>query len=246
MVREASQAFPPGMGGTVIPKMIWYAQFGKPIEELVATNEDIVDVLQQGQASLEDVKLIKQWIDNTFDTMGERLGWVMDRFWFMTRLPVPLAEKWETSSEEASPWVTLHKERENLVRQYIKEMTDWLNSQVVMPEVLANINWTPEERANAWKELRLIKEVHTAARNSSLTWCDYFVELMSNSDAEYGEERTDRKILRLAHQAILAKAQMPGSNHDQWLFSFNAKSEIQPYMFYVRALKRVQDGTYRW
>lgn len=246
MVREASQAFPPGMGGTVIPKMIWYAQFGKPIKELVATNEDIVDVLQQGQASLEDVKLIKQWIDNTFDTMGEKLGWVMDRFWFMTRLPVPLAEKWEVSSEEASPWVTLHKERETLVRQYIKEMTDWLNSQVVMPDVLSQINWSPEERSDAWKELAKIKQVHQAARNEGVTWCDHFVELLANSDEEHGEERTDRKILRLAHQAILTKAQAPGANHDQWLFSFNVKSEMQPYMFYVRALKRVQDGTYNW
>jgi hypothetical protein len=69
---------------------------------------------------------------------------------------------------------------------------------------------------------------------------------MTKSDEEHGEERTDRKILCLAHQAILAKAQMPGANHDQWLFSFNAKSEMQPYMFYVRALKRVQDGTYSW
>lgn len=246
MVREASQAFPPGMGGTVIPKMIWYAQFGKPIEELVATNEDIVDVLQQGQATLEDVKLIKQWIDNTFDTMGERLGWVMDRFWFMTRLPAPLAEKWEVSDEEESPWVTLHKERETLVRQYIKEMTDWLNSQVVMPDVLSQINWSPEERSDAWKELAKIKQVHQAARNEGVTWCDHFVELMVKSDEEHGEERTDRKILRLAHQAILTKAQAPGANHDQWLFSFNVKSEMQPYMFYVRALKRVQDGTYNW
>lgn len=245
-VRLASQAFPPGMGGTVIPKMIWYAQFGKPIEELVATNEDIVDVLQQGQATLEDIKLIQEWVNKTFDTMGKRLNWEMDRFWFMTRMPAPLAEQWETTSEAASPWVTLHKERENLVRQYIKEMTDWLNSQVVMPEVLANIDWDEDERANAYLELRKIKEVHQAARNEQVNWCDYFVGLLAKSDAEHGEERTDRKILRLAHQAILAKGQTPGANHDQWLFTFNAKSDIQPYMFYVRALKRVQNGTYNW
>lgn len=245
-VRLASQAFPPGMGGTVIPKMIWYAQFGKPIEELVATNEDIVDVLQQGQATLEDIKLIQEWINKTFTTMGERLNWKMDRFWFMTRMPEPLAKQWDVSTEAASPWVTLHKERENLVRQYLKDMMNWLNSQVIMPEVLAQINWDQQELANAPEELRTIKRVRLTALNQGVNWCDYFVKLLANSDAEHGEERTDRKILRLAYQAILTKRQEPGASHDQWLFSFSVKSDIQPYEFYVRALKRLQDGTYHW
>jgi hypothetical protein len=161
-------------------------------------------------------------------------------------MPAPLAKKWKVSSEEASPWVTLQKERETLVRQYIKEMMNWLNSQIVMPDVLSQINWSPEERSNAWKELAKIKQVWAAAIGEGVAWCDYFVDLMTKSDEEFGEERTDRKILRLAHQAILAKGQNPGANHDQWLFSFSVKSEMQPYMFYVRALKRVQDGTYRW
>ena len=54
-VRQASQSFPAGVGGTVIPKMIWYGVTNGIMRDLVAPNEDIIDALQQGQAGPQDV-----------------------------------------------------------------------------------------------------------------------------------------------------------------------------------------------
>lgn len=248
-VRLASQMFPAGVGGTVIPKMIWYAQFGTYITDLVASNEDIIDVLQQGQAGSDDVTLIKNWVDKTFVKMGEQLNFTMSPFWYYTRLPVAIKEEmgWSTPDDiDSCSWVRLHRTREYLVRQYLKEMTDWLNTNVVMPEVLTNITWTSEEIQKAPGELDSLIKAYKLSRGSSESWAETFVSMLKESDEKFGEERTDRKVLRLAHQAIVRKGLLPSANHDQWLYSFTAKDEVLPYTYYVRALKRLQNGTYNW
>jgi hypothetical protein len=137
---------------------------------------------------------------------------------------------------DSSPWVALHEKRESMVRASIEEMVQWLNSHITEPAVLEGINWTPEETLNAPVELARIK----AAKAKSSSWVDDFVTLLKESDAEHGEERTNRKVLRLAHEAFNAKAQYPKANHDQWLYSFSAKSAEQPIDWFIRALKAKQ------
>jgi hypothetical protein len=167
-------------------------------------------------------------------------------------MPKPIIEEqgWEADEAEDSSWITLHRERESMARKYIKEMTEWLNSQIVMPEVLANINFTNQEYTNGSAKLakvrsdyqRIVKEQSTDA------WVRWFSGKLAASDADdkRGEEYTDRMILLLAQRAIVMKKANSRSNYDQWLYSFSTKSEQHPVDWYIRALRRVQDGTYDW
>lgn len=243
-VRAASQAFPAGVGGTVIPKMIWYATKQREIRTLVASNEDIIDALQQGQAGAEDIKLIQSWIDQVFESLGNSENWTMDAFWFKTRLPKAVIEgsDWVSGSIDDSSWVTLHKEREAKVRAALDTMKAWLNSNVVMPDVLANISWTEEELREAPFELSRIQQ----RRRASTNWVTDFSAMLAEGDEVNGQEHVDRKILRLAYWSIKAKEMEPRRNHDQWLYSFTAMDEPQPYEWVVRALQRVNNGTYNW
>jgi hypothetical protein len=242
-VRKAALAFPAGVGGTVIPKMVWYANTNDLMRDLVAPNEDIIDALQQGQAGPEDVVMIQDWIDSTFAQLASKLDHTLDAFWYVSRLPKALKDAgWQSGSIEDSTWVNLHRKRELVVRTAIREMTNWLNSQVIMPDVLRNISFTPEEINAMPMELAQLNQT----RRGSTGWVTQFAELLTKADETKGEEYTDRKIVRLAFWSIKAKEMEPRSNHDQWLYSFTAVDEPQPYEWLVRALTRVQDGTYNW
>lgn len=231
-VRLMSKAFPAGVGGTVIPKMIWNATVSGVLDFLPATNEDIIDVLQQGQGSEEDAQAISEWIETVFAKMEQENGGELDKFWFFSRLPAQLREQFTASAQ--SSWVTLHQEREFAFRDKFKEMQDWLNSNVAMPQVLADIQWTPEEIVNSTAEL---VKIDGAYRQFKQEWAAQFVQLLEKSDVENGEEYTNRKILRLAHRAILHKQVAPGKNWDQWLYSFDPKLEKLPVHWFIRALK---------
>ena len=243
-VRAASQAFPAGVGGTVIPKMIWYATKQREIRTLVASNEDIIDALQQGQAGAEDIKLIQNWIDQVFEALGKSEDYTMDAFWFKTRLPKAVLEssEWKCGATSDSTWIALHRVREDMVRSALLEMTSWLNSKVVMPDVLNQISWTQEELREAPFELSRIQQRKRASTN----WVTDFSAILTAGDQANGEEHVDRKILRLAYWSIRAKEMEPRRNHDQWLYSFTAMDEPQPYEWLVRALQRLDNGTYDW
>jgi hypothetical protein len=241
-VREASTAFPAGVGATVIPKMIWYATQRREIRTLVAPNEDIIDALQQGQAGPEDVRLIQEWIDQVFGALGRKGNYTMDAFWYKTRLPKSVIKDqgWESQDILKSSWVSLHRERESMVRESLDEMAKWLNANIVMPDVLANIRFTKDE-------LKLAAEEHSkieGRRLASDNWVPEFAGMLQKSDDEKGEAYTDRKILRLAYWSIMTKKQYHGRNYDQWLYTFTAVDEPHPYEWFIRALTRVQDGTH--
>ena len=231
-VRLASQAFGAGVGGTVIPKMIWNATMDQILDFYPGTNEDIIDVLQQGQGSTEDATVIQEWIDSVFAKMAQQKGGELDKFWYYSRLPGQIQEQFTPSTQ--SPWVVLHQERENIFRTSYKEMLDWLNNNVFMPKVLADIEWTVEEQATAQAELL---SVHKAYRQFKSQWAGHFVELLEKVDQEKGEEYVNRKILRLAHQAFLQKQKAPMGNWDQWLYSFDVSLEKLPVHWFIRALK---------
>ncbi len=240
-VRQVSQSFPAGVGGTVIPKMIWYGVTNDILRDLVAPNEDIIDALQQGQAGPEDVILIQKWIDNTFETLGKKLNFELDAFWYSTRLPKPYKEAgWKSGKSSDSSWVQLHLQRESVVRTALAEMTKWLNANVRMPEVLSSIQWTEQELKQAPAKLTAIRQLHYTVRNNNGSWPDVLSQVFQRSDENDGEEVTDRKILLLAYQSIMAKKTDSRVNYDQWLYAFDAKSDTLPYEYYLRALKRIQ------
>jgi len=238
-VREASAMFPAGVGGTVIPKMIWYAVTGKPIKNLCAPNEDIIDVLQQGQGSGADMAVIENWISSTMMSL-KRKHPELDAFWWNTRLPASYkAEGWGCKPVEDSSWVKLHLAREAKTRKAIDIMMNWLNANVTMPQALSNISWTEEELANMNGELSNIQRIR--AMNKS-DWVNHFSQMLVRSDENKGEEYTDRKILRLAYASLMAKQANPRANHDQWLYTLS-KNEVQPVDWYVRALSRLEGNT---
>ena len=230
-VRSAAQAFPAGTGGAVLPKMLHAALVGRHIMRQFASNESIIDALQQGSATPEDVMVIQMQASATFRSLpGE-----IDAFWYHTRLFEDLIMEYGFScGEEAdSPWVTLHRKREAMARASIGVMVDWLNEHITKPQILDEIVWTPQEIADAPGELAKIKQ----AKNASSNWVEDFVKMLQASDEKFGEERTNRKILRLANQAFIAKAMYPRANHDQWLYTFSAKCAKQPIDWFLRALE---------
>lgn len=242
-VRSASLLFPAGTGGAVLPKMIHAAVVGGHIPEQFASNEAIIDALQQGMATPEDIMVIKEYAAHIFASVAEATGGELDAFWFNTRLFDSLAEEHGLfcGRQEDSTWVALHLRRETMARTMISQLTNWLNNNITKPEVLANIRWTAEEVALAPGWLAKIK----AAKTRSSDWVADFISLLEKSDAEKGEEITNRKILALANEAFAAKAQWPRANHDQWLYSFSAKSEKQPVDWLIRALKAERAKTNR-
>jgi len=249
-IRLAAMGFPPGVGGTVIPKMIWNGLLDQPIMDLVDLNENIIDVLRQGQGSTADTDAIKQWVADVFLDLGQQLGFELDPFWFYTRMPKPIIEEqnWKPAEKSDSSWLTLHRERESMTRKYLKEMTDWLNSQIVMPDVLADIDFTNQEYTEGVAKLNEVRSRYQLMVKLQGThhWVNWFSAQLASTDEKKGEEYTDRLILLLAQRSIVMKKTNSKINFDQWLYSFSTKSDQHPVDWYVRALKRVNDGTYNW
>jgi hypothetical protein len=238
-IRMAATLFPAGVGGTVIPKMIWYAVLQKPISDLCAPNEDIIDALQQGQATIEDIAVIQKWIEATFVEMGTQANWSMDAFWYATRMPKALKDSgvWQCAPVTESSWVSLHRERETRVRAKLQEMTGWLNANIVMPEVLQGITWTTDELANMADELGALTRARSQMKDRE--WVPYLSKRLAVADKEFGEEYTDRKVLRLMYASVVTKQSDGRRNYDQWLYSFTAQDEPHPYQWAVRALSRL-------
>lgn len=242
-VRELSNLFPAGTGGTVTPKMLWYATFGTHLPELPATNEALIDVLQQGLGTADDIKYICEWSERVFDDIRNH-SITMDAFWWKTRLPYHLKKQlFLLPGEEGdSSWVKFHERREKIVNDYLGEMTKFLNGRITKPEALGAIKWTTEEVASAKQAL---DDLNSSYKSNPSMWATRFVDMLITSDKEKGEQYTDRKILLMANQAFVRKAET-NWNSDQWLYPIDHKLEKLPYEWFVRAMTRIQDGTYAW
>lgn len=234
-VRFASLAFPAGTGGAVIPKMLHAALVGNHIENQVCSNEDTIDALQTGSATPEDIRLILQSVKDTFEIISCETNGEIDAFWYKTRLFDKLAEEHGLypGKTEDSSWIKLHRDREASVKEALSHMMKWLNENVIMPDVIENIEFTAAETSSMQQELNKIKRLKSSSKN----WAVDFVNILERSDANAGIEYTNRKMLLLVRAAFNAKEKFPGSNHDQWLYSFSAKSSKQPVDWFIRALK---------
>jgi hypothetical protein len=223
--------------------MLHYALNKGYLNHQVATNEEIIDALQQGLATPADIKIIKQWAEKTFDdilTGHGRNGTAMDIFWMASRLPKRYAENTASSTVEESPWCQVHLLREVTVRAKFAEMCEYLNSSMVEPSVIMNINFTEDELLRA-RDLHL--KLSTKQRSMTAhDWVAYMVDLFTRTDAneEKGIEYTNRIVLMLAYQSYIAKRQYPNQSHDQWLFTFSDKTDGQIVDWYIRALESIQ------
>ena len=240
--RLVALAFPGGVGSAVLPKILWHALINEYIKDPVARNEDIIDGIEQGVATVADVKLIAEWVGKLYSQIRETNGLngtKMDMFWMVTRMPEVHSKGLETTTVEESPWCQMHIQREMLVRATVSQMSDHLNATLVEPEVLFNIQWTEEELLNAAREHQKInvkRRIMTAE-----AWVDYLCDLFTRIDdnPDKGIDYMNRKILALAYQSYVAKRQYPKANHDQWLYTFSAKSPKQPIDWFIRALNSI-------
>jgi hypothetical protein len=241
--RLAAMAFPGGVGSSVLPKMMYYALNGTYIANPVATNEEIIDALQQGLATARDVNLIKLWAQKTFNEILNAHGrndTAMDIFWMATRLPKRFAEGIETTAVEGSTWCQAHIEREMSVRTTFAQMCDYLNTSMVEPEIIMNIEFTDEELLKA-QDLHIKLSTKQRAMTAD-DWATYMVDLFTRTDEkeDKGIEYTNRVVLMLAYQSYIAKRQFKNQSHDQWLFTFSTKRDRQIVDWYIRALKSIQ------
>lgn len=238
-VRSASLLFPAGTGGATIPKMLHAALVGGHIESQVCSNEDMIDTLQTGCGTPEDIALIAQNVDDTMNIIADATGGQIDAFWYYTRMFDTMAEKYGMypGNVDDSKWIKLHREREATAKSAISEMVKWVNDNIIMPDVIENIEFTPAETASMKEELNKIKRYQASTK----TWALDFVKMLERSDAEAGEQYTNRKILLLVRAAFNAKEKFPGVNHDKWLYSFSPKSEKQPVDWFIRALEALSE-----
>ena len=246
-VRTASLMMPGGVGSSVIVKMIQYALTGRPMGNLCASNEDIIDALQQGLASPQDIDIIQNWVDRSWSQMAS--AGTLDYFWYHTRVPKPVRQEHmlEPGEPGDSSWLALHKEREQRVRGALDVMTAWINTNITMPEVLSGIKWSEHELSTMMEEMQKLRDEAKGVirAHGPTAWVEMFVPRLKDADANRGEEYTDRKIVRLAYASLLQKQANPRGNHDQWLYTLSP-AELQPVDWLVRALRRVQEGTYNW
>lgn len=240
--RLVALAFPGGVGSAVLPKILWYALNNEYIKDPVASNEDIIDAIEQGLATVADAKLIAQWVDKLYRQIRETNGLngtKMDMFWMVTRMPKVHSKDIETTTIQESPWCQLHIQRETLVRTTVAQMSNHLNTTLVEPEVLFNIEWTKQELINAARAHQKISSKRRAM--TAEAWVDYLCDLFTRTDnnPEKGVEYMNRMILALAYQSYIAKRQYPNANHDQWLYTFSAKNSSQPIDWFIRALNSI-------
>jgi hypothetical protein len=242
-VRTASQMFPAATGGAVLPKIVHYGSGGGYLPKYYASNENIIDALQQGMATPEDIAVIKEFVSFMFNHIHDNNDGVVDYFWYHTRLIKDIIENHEfvCGKESDSSWLNLHNERNSVVRSSIGSMTDWLNSNIETPDVLNQIEWTLQETVEAPANLdgyvRTSKKYIASRRTHD--WVSLLVAKLEKADAELGEEYTNRKVLSLFNQGFIAKSQFPKVNHDQWLYSLSAKSDKQPLDWLIRALQNM-------
>jgi hypothetical protein len=238
-VRKATVAMPGGVGGVVVLKMLQYALKSAPLKELVASNEDVIDALQQGLAGEEDVKLIQKWVDAQYRNLRGEL----DYFWYNTRLNEDVAAGYEIreGNPSRSTWLDLHVEREKLCRRYLKDMTRWLNDAIEMPESIAQLNFSKSEIEIG---KRNVAKLNARYKSGKLSWAENFAGQLAKADKDRGEEHVDRRVLLYAYCSFLLKDSNPRQNHDGWLYQFNWAGKL-PINYFIRALKRVQDGEYQ-
>lgn len=241
--RMVATVFPGGVGSAVLPKIMYYALMKTYIAKPVCSNEDMLDALTQGMLTVDDAVKIQQWCNRTFARIINAHGMngtKMDLFWMETRLPKRFAEGIDATTMEESPWCSLHIFREMLVRVKYAEMVDYLNTTMVQPDIIMNIEFTEEELAagDEQHEKLSIKQKQLSADQ----WVAYMTDLLQRTDdnVDKGIEFTNRRMLLLARQSYIAKQRYPRQSHDQWLFTFSNKSENQVVDWYIRALESIQ------
>jgi len=243
-VRNSMHKLPGGTGATVLPKMLTYAITGTYLKHQLVSNEKIIDAVQQGLADSQDMILIRRANEKYYNHIKRWLinnDAKIDYYWYKTRITWPIDKEYEFSDHKQtpaeSPMMQLMLKRETMARQALAELRVWANNDISEPAAIANIVWTPQEIKEAPGQFNAIQNMKLNTDNKD--WTSKLVTMLQKSDELYGEEVTDRKVLKMYHQGIIAKRHKPLRNWDAWLFTVDPSLEQLPIDWFIRAYTRL-------
>lgn len=251
--RISSQMMPGGTGATVLPKIVYYAVVGKFLSDQVTSNEQLIDAVQQGMATPEDIKIIREASEQIYadvkDALKKRQCGLMDSYWAETRITYPTNKAhgfWGRNysyvlDRKQSPFIQLFNEREEIVRAAFNQLTEWSNNPHAPSKLMNMVD--PNYRNAAVEYNRLMEryaEVTSKEEGGrAKDWAIHFVGLLEESDRKHGEDYTDLKILRLWRHAFEMKRVKPKANWDKWLFVVDGTTQKLPIDWLIRAYKRL-------
>lgn len=246
--RKCAILMPGGTGATVLPKILYYGIKGTYLAKQLVSNEQLIDAVQQGMATPEDIDLIRTACQiiyaDTKDWLLESRQNRYDAYWADTRIPFPVQVQWGLTNPEfvltndQSPLIVLFRERERIVRANLARLMEWANNPHA-PEKLMTMN-DPDAIKSALEFNKMLKGYASVSGDGgSKAWAASFVELLKKSDSTHGEEFTDAKILRLWRHSFNMKRVYPRANWDRWLFVINPDLDELPMDWLVRAYKRI-------
>lgn len=247
-IRMAMAALPGGTGATVIPKMLTYAVTGSYIKDQLVSNEQIIDAVQQGLADMDDMGLIQEANNRYYENIKNwlvRTNGQVDYYWATTRIHRKTAQRYGFNSHYASKSGSMMMElmltRETVVRRAFAELLEWANNEMLVPAAVDAMVLTQDEIAKTPSEFNAIIELMNGTRPANL-WAGKLVKMLKKSDELYGQEVTDRKVLRLYRQSFVAKRAVPKANWDKWLFAVDPKLDVLPIDWFIRAYTRLAAG----
>lgn len=251
--RMTSQMMPGGTGATVLPKIIYYAVIGKFMQDQVTSNEQLIDAVQQGMATPEDIAIIRQASEKIYSDVKSALTrrecGLIDSYWAETRITYPVNKEygfWGRNysyvlKRDDSPFIKLYREREKIVREIFNQISDWANAPHAPSKLMAIVDPEQDNAAAEYNKLMNMYYVTTDKERGGSTkaWASELVSILEWSDRTHGEEYTDRKILRLWRHSFHLKRVKPKANWDKWLFVVDASLTKLPIDWLIRAYKRV-------
>jgi hypothetical protein len=251
-VRLSMEELPGGTGATVLPKMLTYGITGTYIPRQLVSNEQVIDAVQQGLADIQDMSLIAEandWYYRQIKRWLTSCSGKIDYYWSATRINPNTARKYgfysktftHVAPKEESMMMELMLTRETIVRKAFAVLLDWANTQAAAPEVIVNMELTKEELKATPGEFNVIIQLMNATSPSN-RWASKLVNMLRKSDELYGQEVTDRKVLRLYRQSFVAKKANPRANWDKWLFAVDPKVNQLPIDWFIRAYTRLLEA----
>lgn len=251
-IRMAMSALPGGTGATVIPKMLTYAITNSYIKNQLVSNEQIIDAVQQGLADMNDMNLIQDANKSYYNGIKRWLtvkDGRIDYYWATTRIHYKTLAKYELNAhveeKQESMMMELMLTREKIVRLAFADLLNWANNEMVVPAVIEDIAFTEDELAKTPSEFNAIMQLMNDTKPANL-WAGKLVKMLKKSDELYGQEVTDRKVLRLYRQSFIAKKAAPRANWDKWLFTVDPKLDVLPIDWFIRAYTRMTSERAVW
>ena len=254
-IRSSIQVLPGGTGQTVLPKMLHYGITGSYVRNQLVSNEQIIDAVQQGVATIRDYQLIAEFCDAV---NRSTVNWLrsnnklVDYYWYATRMSrSPKAYKelgfWGRdfsfiNTKENSPIMQLMFKREQIFRAHYAELVRWANNEPKAPEFISNA-FTHDEVIAVHKQFDNVRTRYFAA-GTTKDWCEDFINIVNRKDAtaEGGADETNEMILKLYLYGFIMKSRKPNANYDQWLFSSHKDLDVQPVDIFIRAARALRNN----